>query len=129
MILHDLYCAGCLTTRRGEMVNLEALPICCGEPMRVDWSHGRPPATDVRGTPAFFSGLDGSFSTNRAAEKSAKRRAREWTSEMQARGKNVSWTVEGCAGDKQGGAREVRHKRDAAFSYRGQSSRVSTGER
>lgn len=130
MILNDLYCPSCGTTRSDVMFRPEQMPFCpCGTQLRQDWSHGRAPATDL-GSPRMFQGLDAEFSSTKQAENAAKQRAAEWTRTMQDQlGKNISWKIDGQAGDKKGGARDVRRLRGSAFSYVGQHSHVSTGER
>jgi hypothetical protein len=57
---HDLYCRRCGTERKNRMVDVKELPHCpnCQTVMRVDWSHGQPPATDVRGSEQTSEVLD-----------------------------------------------------------------------
>jgi hypothetical protein len=129
VIQNDLYCPACGATRKNVRFDAAAPPACrCGTPMRQDWSHGHPPATDLH-APRMFQGLDRKFSSTREAERAAKRVGEKWTREMQAAGKDFHWTVDGSSGDKRGGARDVNRLRGVAASYAGQRSRTSTGER
>lgn len=131
MIRNWLYCPECAhSTGKDVLFRADAppeCPHCPGVAMRQDWSHGHPPATDV-GSERVFQGLDGTFSSTRQAESAAKRRAESWSSEMQKAGKDISWTVDGVAGDKRGGARDVRRLKGTAFGYGGQGRKTSTGE-
>lgn len=128
MIVNDLYCKKCDRTLSDQWFRYGEEPVCCGMQMSQDWSHGRPPATDIHEV-RRFEGLEGNYSSTRQAESAAKRRAEKWTREQHDAGRNFSWTIDGCDGDKRGGARDVRRKRNSAFSFNGQTSRVSTGER
>lgn len=131
MIHNDLYCPQCGHERKNVLFDAARLPRCphCRTQMRQDWSHGHPPATDLH-APRRFQGLDRTFSSTRQAERAARRVGEDWTRKMQdEHGKNFSWTVDGQAGDKKGGARDVTRLVGRAASYRGQGKRMSTAER
>ncbi len=131
MPVNDLVCRDCRVLQEDALYRNDARPACpvCHRPMEVSWEHGRPPATDLHEA-RHFDGLDAQFTSARQAERAAQRRAREWTADMQRRGLNLSWEIQtGGAGDKRGGARDVRRKRGSAFAYQGQRNRQSTGER
>ena len=51
-VQHDLYCRWCGAERHDVMVNPDVLPLCisCGRPMRVSWSRGKVPSTDIYGS-------------------------------------------------------------------------------
>lgn len=130
MIVNDLYCPACGATQRDIWFNAGMEPKCdCGAQMRQDWSHGQPPATDLTGAPRKYDGLDGEYLSNRQAERAAQKRAQTWNESPEAQKVGMVWEDVRIAGDKKGGARDVRRKKNSAFSYEGKGSRVSTGER
>jgi hypothetical protein len=91
-VLHDLICA------EGHMeldvtVDPDKLPTClCGSEMSVSWAHGKPPATDVKGS-ELYSEVTGEHYTS----------TREHERKMAARGYEP-------AGDKVGGSRSLSGK-------------------
>jgi hypothetical protein len=113
-IIHDLRCTVCKVLHLNVAVVGRAIPACdlCGGETKVSWEGGKPPGTDVYGQARWNEGTGRMETSSRGAEKFM--RSQGW---------------DGHAGDKVHGAR-VEHKLvGTGYSYRGQGSRVSTGER
>ena len=55
MPTHDLRCSACGWKAVDVFVRVESLPVCsdCGEPSRIDWSHGRAPSVRGHGYGSF----------------------------------------------------------------------------
>lgn len=113
-IIHDLRCTVCKVLHLNVGVVNGAIPGCdlCGGQMKVSWEGGKPPGTDVYGHPKWNEGTGRFESSHRQAEKFM--RSQGW---------------DGAAGDPVGGARPDHRIKRTGFSYAGQASRVSTGER
>jgi hypothetical protein len=79
--------------------------------MSVSWEGGKPPATDVHGTPQFNNATGQSHSTTRAAEKVMR-----------------DYGFDPC-GDKEHGGRDVHRIENKGFSYPSQRTHISSGER
>jgi len=84
----------------------------CGGPGKANWEHGHPPATDVYGHETWNEGTGQYHTSSRAAEKCAQ-----------------GMGYDGHAGDAVGGAKVEHRIVGTGYSYRGQGSRQSTGER
>ena len=107
-VLHDLGCRVCGTTQSDVFVVGGNYPLCCGTAMH--WIPAKV-TTDVLGCEVYSDAAGRSFTSQRQKERF-----------MAQKGFTV-------AGDKVGGARKDLSIRGSAFSYLGQGSRVSTGER
>lgn len=108
--LHDLHCTACSNTVENVLVEDCQYPDCelCGAAM--DWT----PAqlnTDVFGSEQYSEAAGRSFTSQRQKRNFMREAGYEE------------------AGDKVGGARPEHRIKGTGFSYGGQSSRVSTGER
>jgi hypothetical protein len=117
--LHDLYCRECQYATTNHMVDTDAMPKCaCGATLRVDWSHGKPPATDVLGSEQVSSVLDDADNTPLT-----------WTS---TRERDAKMKALGCepAGDKEGGSRNESHLRlGKVFSFDNKAVKSSSDGR
>jgi hypothetical protein len=113
-IIHDLRCTDCKVLHLNVAVANGVKPACClcGGETKVSWEGGKPPGTDIYSTPRWNEGTGRFERSHREAEKYM--RSQGW---------------EGGCGDKVGGARPDHSLKRTGFSYAGQGSRVSTGER
>lgn len=119
-VLHWLYCDACGIVLEDVQVDLGRMPTCetCGREMRITWEHGKPPATDCYGVAQYSDAAGREFTSHRQKVAHMKDpRNNPW---------GVSYEE---AGDKVGGARPDLSIKKTGFSYEGQRSRVSTGER
>ena len=111
--VRDLRCVECgnvVLDVQCKYANYPECGICKGE-MCVTWEAGRPPKTDVYGSPQWNEGVGDYVRSTRDAEK--------------------KMADEGFypAGDPVGGARSDHRIKGTGFSYSGQTSRLSTAER
>lgn len=130
MIQNDLYCRACDYQQPDAWHDPADFPPCpdCGARMRTDFSHGKPPFTDVH-------------EPRRYGEEIVARSMRDAESQMRGISQRMNdspeWQRVGMRwedppridGDKRGGARSDTRPTGAAFGYAGQARRTSTGER
>jgi len=108
--LHDIRCTRCDTIHIDVVIEDHVYPLCqlCGG--KTVWIPSKV-TTDLFGTPQYSDAAGRCFSSQREKEK--------YMAERGYWGK----------GDKDHGARPDLSIKHTAFSYSGQDSRVSTGER
>lgn len=110
--IRDFRCPACERVVTDHVSAYGDWPVCaCGAEMRVTWERGKCPALDAYGVPVY-SDATGQYHTS----------TRDRERAMRELGFHP-------AGDKVGGARTDLSIRGTGFSYGGQASRVSTGER
>ncbi len=116
MIIHGLYCRTCDKSIPPGPVDLEDLPICCGSPMRTDYSYGKCPSTDVLGVERVSNVLEDEhgnpmrYSSSRDLEQKMKALYPEYI----------------CKGDKVGGARPEHRLKGTVFSGAGMGAGASS---
>ena len=120
-VLHDIHCTRCSWERDGVVVDPDAFPPCgkCGGP--TTWTP-RGFATDVH-EPEFNHATGEMHSRHRDVEMHVALQCREYKEKT---GIELEITP---AGDKVGGARSELKINGSGFSYSGQGSRQSSGER
>ena len=107
MPVHDLYCRGCDAEKRNVEASVDSMPTCCGAEMRVDWSHGKAPSTDVYGSRRWNEAVGDYVGSTREAETTMRLAGFE------------------PAGDRVGGARNEDHMGlGKVYSYSEQTNRT-----
>lgn len=122
-VLNDFGCKRCGREERNRVLPSGEAPVCCGTSMVTLWDHGRAPATDIH-EPQFNHATGQYHRSTREAEMVLAKQARAWSDRT-----GMKFMAPKVAGDKHHGARYESRPSNAGFSYGGQASRRSTGER
>jgi len=111
--VRDLRCRRCDRIYEDQVTPYKRYGRCpsCGGSLEATWERGKPPTTDLYGTPRYSDATGRLHASHR-----------EKVQHMRSLGYHE-------AGDPVGGARVTLSLRGTAFSYAGQGRRVSTAER